>query len=477
MMNFNKSITISTSSHTMLRQLVVLIFVVASIGLFFYLNKVQPHYYIDEIFHVPQTLRFCNRNFFEWDQKITTLPGLYLMAVVLFAPLKLCNTIVLRGINLIGTFANFFVVYQILTSSIERRQYGAKQKSHDQRQQWTILIASLNIAILPPLYFLLFLYYTDVISTNLVLLMYLFYIKRRFKTSAFAGVLAVLFRQTNIVWVAWICLELGMDILEKKNPNRIHKSFKNTPAYVKLLWDNAKEEILGGRFTNLAAEIFGVLLPYLLIGLSFAIFILWNKGIVLGDRSAHVATFHVPQIFYCSVFFAFFAWPYFISHVIDFLRFAKARWGLTTLALLLVGIIVRYNTLVHPYLLADNRHYTFYVWNKTIGRYYLARYLFVPIYGFCLFATWRALRHLRFLSQIGYFIATFIVLVPQLLLEPRYFFIPYIIYRINSIDSVKPWQLFAESLTTLLVNAFQFYVFSTKVFYWDDDEYPQRISW
>lgn len=33
------------------------------VQLFIYLNHVQPHYFIDEVFHVPQTLRYCVGNF------------------------------------------------------------------------------------------------------------------------------------------------------------------------------------------------------------------------------------------------------------------------------------------------------------------------------------------------------------------------------------------------------------------------------
>lgn len=40
-----------------------LIFVVTSITLFIYLNRVQPYYFIDEVFHIPQTQRYCEGNF------------------------------------------------------------------------------------------------------------------------------------------------------------------------------------------------------------------------------------------------------------------------------------------------------------------------------------------------------------------------------------------------------------------------------
>jgi alpha-1,2-glucosyltransferase len=34
--------------------------------------------YMDEIFHIPQSQKYCRGNFTEWDPKITTFPGLYL---------------------------------------------------------------------------------------------------------------------------------------------------------------------------------------------------------------------------------------------------------------------------------------------------------------------------------------------------------------------------------------------------------------
>ena len=40
-----------------------------------------PEPYMDEIFHIPQAQRYCAGNFTQWDDKITTLPGLYLFSV------------------------------------------------------------------------------------------------------------------------------------------------------------------------------------------------------------------------------------------------------------------------------------------------------------------------------------------------------------------------------------------------------------
>lgn len=46
----------------------------------------------------------------------------------------------------------------------------------------------------------------------------------------------------------------------------------------------------------------------------------------------------------------------------------------------LSGLIVRYNTIVHPFTLADNRHYMFYVFRYTIRRAAWIRYLLIVPY-------------------------------------------------------------------------------------------------
>lgn len=41
----------------------LIIFLTSTILLFLYLNRIQPDYFIDEAFHIPQTLRYCAWNF------------------------------------------------------------------------------------------------------------------------------------------------------------------------------------------------------------------------------------------------------------------------------------------------------------------------------------------------------------------------------------------------------------------------------
>lgn len=43
--------------------IIFLIFLITSISLFIYLNRVHPYYFIDEVFHIPQTQRYCEGKF------------------------------------------------------------------------------------------------------------------------------------------------------------------------------------------------------------------------------------------------------------------------------------------------------------------------------------------------------------------------------------------------------------------------------
>jgi alpha-1,2-glucosyltransferase len=56
-----------------------------------------------------------------------------------------------------------------------------------------------------------------------------------------------------------------------------------------------------------------VVSPYVPVGVAFLAFLVWNAGIVLGDKTMHVAVLHIPQIYY----FAAFAGCLMVPHIID----------------------------------------------------------------------------------------------------------------------------------------------------------------
>ncbi|CAK9799305.1 Putative Dol-P-Glc:Glc(2)Man(9)GlcNAc(2)-PP-Dol alpha-1,2-glucosyltransferase [Anthophora quadrimaculata] len=441
------------------------------VTLFIYLNRIQPSYYIDEIFHVPQTLQYCAGNFTQWDPKITTLPGLYLIATVILSPLKLCNIFYMRCINLLGTFLNFYLSLFII-KQISITHWMQRWK------KWEKLATAYNIMFFPPLFFWHFLYYTDVVSVNAILLMLLLHLHKKFIMAAFVGFLSVIIRQTNIIWVAFVTMERIFDLLGHKTSKSISHEHNYSAIHLRLLWKKITEEISHGwtSFVKFIIHLCVQLFPYVIVCLTFVAFIVWNKGIVVGDKTAHIPTIHISQLLYFSVFLFCFSWPYMIVNWKDYIKFVRKHWIFTGSILGLLTVIVHFNTLVHPYVLADNRHYVFYFWNKFMGKYRLFKYLLVPLYSFTLYTMLHGIKHLRVVTQINYIFMVSAVLIPQLLIEPRYFIMPYILYRFLIVKP-KVWQIIAESMTTLIVNFLQFYIFANKVFYWSDQLHPQRISW
>src|SRR4051812_40797010 len=63
------------------------------------------------------------------------------------------------------------------------------------------------------------------------------------------------------------------------------------------------------------------------------------------------------------------------------LEWSTMVWLLGSLAVSI--IIVHFNTIIHPFTLADNRHYIFYVFRYTVQRHPLVKYALAPIYIIC----------------------------------------------------------------------------------------------
>jgi len=77
------------------------------------------------------------------------------------------------------------------------------KRSKDSELSPSIIHTALNIALFPPLFFLSGLFYTDVLSTCMVLRIYQLFLRREGSVWIYlAGFLALTMRQTNIFWVA-----------------------------------------------------------------------------------------------------------------------------------------------------------------------------------------------------------------------------------------------------------------------------------
>lgn len=193
--------------------------------------------------------------------------------------------------------------------------------------------------------------------------------------------------------------------------------------------------------------------PQISLIISFAAFILWNGGVVLGDKDNHIATIHLPQMLYIWPFIVFFSWPVLLPQLAQPSNFRRRlpRPATALGFIVLMLAVVKFNTVIHPFTLADNRHYTFYVF-RILRRHWLVKYAAVPVYYVCAFLVVGALGGaatdppsaskaalaravdgedtVRVSFTLVWLVATTLSLVSAPLVEPRYFILPWLMWRL-----------------------------------------------
>eukprot|EP00854_Cymbomonas_tetramitiformis_P019630 gene19630-23477_t len=384
-----RNVSFSLSLHELVLLAVLFGIYVAVATLF---NKYAPLPYMDEVFHIPQTQRYCSGDWWHWDPKITTFPGLYLLGflqarlVGLFlagaAPGQselqelACSATALRATNVILALACVILIRRIVSTL------------QPALSDLAISLKALVLTVYPLHFFYTFMFYTDVGSLMWILASYL----------------------TNAVWATFILGSSVLGLVDKfgliDDPVKIlRKAF------------DRRSDIL---------EHCGALA---MVPVLFAAFVLWNGSVVVGDKEAHQATLHLMQLLYfpaCAT--AFLAPVHFgprrvrrFTQLVASFFFSKPHYLRFSGAVAILAALPKFVdlfTVAHPYLLADNRHYTFYIWRKLLNAAPYARYLPLPVY---LFSLWSLLDAMRDLKQkpwvLGYAAAVALTLAPASLLE------------------------------------------------------------
>lgn len=445
-------------------------------------TREQREPYMDEIFHIPQAQKYCQGKFSEWDPMITTLPGLYLASVGVIKPIVwladlsgdvVCSTAMLRFINLFFNCGNLYLLYLLICKLHQREKTRITSRR---------ILSALSLSTFPVLYFFNFLYYTDAGSTFFILFTYLMTLYGCHKVSALLGLCAVLFRQTNIIWVAFCSGSLVAAKMDETWRVEQAKKKDEVKSHVPLNFYGFKKVLLFTlEFVTNPVHLKSVLLlvwPYVLVALGFFLFVVLNDGIVVGDRTSHEACLNFPQLFYFFSFSLFFALPLTVCYyrVVRFFHSLKRQPFLFLMVTVLILFLVWKFTFVHKYLLADNRHYPFYVWKKIFQKHELVRYLLVPAY---VFAGWSFLDSIKYRSLfwiLALLVCIAAATVPQKLLEFRYFIVPYLIYRLHMPLPSLP-RLIIEFFLYSVVNAATVYIFISKTFHWADSTAKQRFMW
>ncbi|KAH6855876.1 glycosyltransferase family 59 protein [Chaetomium sp. MPI-CAGE-AT-0009] len=381
-------------------------------------NKYVPEPYLDEVFHIPQAQTYCEGRFWDWDDKITTPPGLYLVSVAYHKMRRLeCTASSLRSNNLVATLVALLAAQCRHLTEVRAAERAGKQGPAG--ASFDSYYTGLNIALFPVLYFFSALYYTDVMSTLVVLVAYRNHLLRLAPLppsllndlwTVILGVGALFMRQTNVFWVV-----VYMGGLEAAHVLRAVEPGPGWQQHLTKLHDpplnRATPEDWFICVVTLAATalrnpvtVLRQIWPHISILALFAGFVAWNGGVVLGDKSNHIATIHLAQMLYIWPLLAFFSAPLLLPSILLGIscpvRYLRSLLSLTSKRATLISIpytlltvllslaVVKYNTIIHPFTLADNRHYMFYVFRYTILRSPAIRLSLVAAYTACRWLVW-----------------------------------------------------------------------------------------
>ena len=217
--------------------------------------------------------------------------------------------------------------------------------------------------------------------------------------AALVACISVGFRQTNIVWLGFImCSSLAREVNSRNSAGAASDTLEREQRLS--TWSTVPAAIvyyLKGAW-RWRGSMLRIGTPFLLVLALFVAFLYLNGGVVIGDRSAHAPVFHPPLLYYFSLFCVGFGAPLQLisrgtSALATVARAQPLRFLVGgTAVFLLLAYTVHAHTHAHKYLLADNRHYTFYVWKLLFRRGgqlgAMLPYMLCPAYalaGWCLF--------------------------------------------------------------------------------------------
>lgn len=357
-------------------------------------SQAVPQPYMDEIFHIPQTQRYFLGNFKAWDPKITTPPGLYYVGYLAAQAVQNASVPVLRSVNAIGLFLGAQAVSSIL----------------DRSDLFYLLMTFPLLAFYAPLY------YTDIWASMMALIGISFTLRGRHFASSLTLLFSLLFRQTNVIWAMFAGALAVAHVRAPKLP-------RQRDDLLAQLWECVNSLQQPSRYV-----------PYLFVGAAFAGFVTVNGGITLGDADNHSVSFNLPQILYFALFLALFSVPLMLTSPWprQYLRRLASLPGMLFCVAegSLLGLVIEQFTVVHPFVLADNRHYIFYLWRRILHppHHHRYQYAIVPVYQAAL--AWVRYTLAARIEHIVFWASVVLVLVPSPLLEPRYYAMPYLVWRI-----------------------------------------------
>lgn len=174
-------------------------------------------------------------------------------------------------------------------------------------------------------------------------------------------------RQTNVIWILFLLGTTMLHVLTTSQRDFADSktwSLSSLITFVVKLW----QEKVG-----LIILTWSMILPII----AFVGFVIWNKGIVLGDKENHQPSIHFAMLPHAMVLYVIMASPRILCNVWDHIQDTKqdkesfftaafrALWNIVLaspgkvffciVVLIATSLALVYGSLSHPFLLADNR--------------------------------------------------------------------------------------------------------------------------
>ena len=362
----------------------------------------------DEAVHAFQIHWFLNGNF-EFFHNLTMLPGYHALNAMISRGFDFSEFNTLRFSSLLLSTASLPVLYGVI-------------KIFYVDEARVRLLLFLMIPFVFPLFFLV---YTDLTSLFFVLTTFYLSLKKQHKLAALVAIFALLIRQTNIIWVAYFC---ALDIFN-------HKDFKISKAFV--------------------FQILKEYWPYMVVACVFLTYVFINGGVAAGDKEQHPVSFNISNMYFMLFvcFCVFF--PVCLANTSKVARLLlenKIIW-----IAIIVGFFIYMHTYEHPHKY-NSKELSFYRHNLFI--YYTSDILWMRILNyflmvwFCL-TYWVSIVHGKYKNELLLLIPfTLLSVIPLPLIEHRYYFMFICFFMIFR----PPVSKFYDVFTLLFFSSFSAYI-------------------
>lgn len=352
-------------------RILFLFFAIALAVVYYYIKG--NNFYTDEQAHA-YTINNYLQGFWEHPEFLTTLPGYHYIGY-LWAKLT----------SLVTTY-NEFPALRLLSTILSFATLGLFFLASNKKYAHLKTLSYFFLPITLPYFFLA---YTETTSTLFVLAALLLYQKKYYHLSALPAAYAVLVRQPNIMWAAFIACLILIDT----------RKIKNT-------------------------------LSYILIGLAFATFVFINGGVSMGDTTAHPSfAFHLGNIYFALTLFFIIFLPTIIGSLPKSVKaLEKPKFLILAIATTLFGLnFVETFTPDHPYNNVEN--YDWFLRNNMLATIVesstIKRLVGISFIFSMLTLAVTKLQHKKYLLIYPFAILS---LIPFWLIEHRYYAIPFILF-------------------------------------------------